>query len=98
MTKQRDTQSNEATSQIAESLQQLTVTTQQIANCLGFLVIRFSDYRKKPDTERIPFLNRLGFDRHAIAGILGTTPNTVSVQLSRCKAAKKRKTAAAEED
>lgn len=98
MAKQQDAQSNEATLRIAESLQQLTMTTQQIANSLAFLTMRFSDYRKKPNTERIPFLNNLGFDRHAIAAILDTTPNTVSVRLSQLKASKQDKKPTADEE
>ena len=98
MAKPQNTQSSETSTQIAESLQQLTVTTQQIANCLGFLTIRFSDYRKKPDTERVPFLNSLGFDRYAIAAILGTTLNTVSVRLSQLKASQQRKKSTTEDN
>jgi hypothetical protein len=56
MATQQDAQIDKAVSQVSKPLDQLTTTMQQIANCLGFLAIRFSDYRKKPNTERIPFL------------------------------------------
>jgi CRP-like cAMP-binding protein len=98
MAKKQSSQAGENDYQLAESLDQLTARLQLVANCLGFLVVRFSDYRKKTDTERIPFLNSLGFDRNDIAAILGTTPNTVSVRLSEFRASKKRKKSTAEED
>ena len=98
MARQGDAEIDEAVAQIAKSLQQLTGSTQQIANCLGFLTIRFSEYRKKPNSESMPFLNGLGFDRHAIAAILGTTPAVVSTRLSEFRASKKRKESASDED
>ena len=98
MAGQQDALDGEALGKMADSLQQLTAANQQIANCLGFLTIRFSGYRKKPKSESIPFLSSLGFDRHAIAAILGTTPEAVSVQRSKLKASKKRKQSGSPED
>jgi hypothetical protein len=63
----------------------------QIANTLGFLALRTSDYKEKTDTEQILFLANLGFDRNSIAAIVGTTPNTVSVRLSEAKAQQDKK-------
>lgn len=96
MGKGEDAQTHQAALQIAKSLQQLTATTQQIANCLGFLTIRFSHYRKKPKQEGMQFLHSLGFDRHAIAAILDSTPGAVSARLSELRSPKKRKESAAE--
>ena len=58
----------------------------QIANCLGYMALQMSEVKDKADTERIPFLNRLGYHRNEIAAILDTTPGTVSKQLSITKA------------
>jgi len=63
----------------------------QIANTLGFLAIRTSEYKDKTDTEQILFLADLGFDRYSIAGIVGTTANTVSVRISEAKAQQEKK-------
>jgi len=95
---EHDAWTAEAVDRTANTLNQLSASTQQIANCLGFLTVRFSDYRKKPKGEGIAFLNSLGFDRHAIAAILDTTPGAVSVRLSQLKASKKRKESSATED
>jgi hypothetical protein len=65
----------------------------QIANTLGFLALRTSDYKDKSDTEQIIFLANLGFDRNSIAAIVGTTPSTVSVRLSEAKAQQAKKPA-----
>jgi CRP-like cAMP-binding protein len=91
MAREKSAQTQKEAAQIAKSLEQLTATTQQIAHCLAVLTIRFSDYRRKPKSECIPFLRDLGFDRNAIAAILGSTPDSVSVQLSKLKASKKGK-------
>jgi len=64
---------------------------QQIANTLGFLAMQTSDYKGKPDTDRIIFLSNLGFDRNSIAAIVGTTPATVSTRLSEAKAQQSKK-------
>ncbi len=39
----------------------------------------------KKQRDQIAILSRAGFDRHDIAKILGTTPGTVSVELSVLK-------------
>ena len=41
--------------------------------------------------EQIMLLSRAGLDRHEIAEILGTTPGTVSVELSVLKKTKKQR-------
>jgi hypothetical protein len=62
---------------------------QQIANCLAYLVINTDDLKGKNKQELMSILSDLGFDRNAIAGILQTTPEAVSVRLSELKASKK---------
>jgi len=62
---------------------------QQIANCLGYFVVTSGDLKGKPNNELIPVLASLGFDRNSIAAILQTTPETVSVRISRLKAKSK---------
>jgi CRP-like cAMP-binding protein len=59
---------------------------QQIANCLAYLVISTEELRSKSKNDLIPILASLGFDRNSIASILQTTPETVSVCLSRLRA------------
>lgn len=98
MAKKHSTQTDEAYVDVSRSLDQVSVALQQVANCMGFLVIRFSDYRKKTNKECIRFLRSLGFDRRAIAAILGTKPDTVSVELSRFKSSQRRRKTDAEED
>ena len=63
----------------------------QIAYSLGYLALQMSDLKGKADTEKIPFLARLGFHKNDIATILDTTPGTVAKQLSVAKAAKRLK-------
>ena len=70
-----------------------SASLQQIANTLGFLALRNSDYKDKSDTDQIIFLSNLGFDRNSVAAIVGTTPNTVSVRLSEAKADQAKKPA-----
>ncbi len=59
---------------------------QQIANCLGYLVVHTDELKGKSNNDLIPILGSLGFDRNATASILQTTPETVSVRLSQLKA------------
>jgi hypothetical protein len=59
---------------------------QQIANCLGYLVVHTEELKGKSNNDLIPVLTSLGFDRNVIASILQTTPETVSVRLSQLKA------------
>jgi hypothetical protein len=58
---------------------------QQIANCLGYLVVHTDELKGKSNNDLIPILASIGFDRSSIASILQTTPETVSVRLSRLK-------------
>ncbi len=53
-----------------------------IGRCLAAIALRVSRSQLKTDKARIHYLQGLGFDRNDIAGILGTTPATVSVRLS----------------
>ena len=62
---------------------------QQIANCLGYLVVHSEELRGKSNNELIPILMSLGFGRGGVAAILQTTPETVSVKLSQLKAKSK---------
>jgi transcriptional regulator len=52
-------------------------------NLLGLLLVR-----ERKQTEQITLLNRAGFRPAEIAALLGTTRNTVSVELSIQKRAK----------
>jgi hypothetical protein len=54
-----------------------------ISRSLAVIALQFSPVRRGTDTEKIHLLNALALDRHQIAGILGTTPPTVSTLLSR---------------
>jgi len=58
---------------------------QQIANCLGYLVVHTEEMKGKSNNELIPILASLGFDRSSIASIMQTTPKTVTECLSRLK-------------
>lgn len=66
---------------LAEELQDrpdgLTAFESKLVNLLALLLVQ---ERKQP--EQIALLNRAGFRPAEIASLLGTTPNTVSVQLS----------------
>lgn len=62
----------------------LTAFESKLTNLLALLLIQ---ERKQP--EQISLLNRAGFRPSEIAGLLGTTPNTVSVQLSLQKRERK---------
>jgi len=59
---------------------------EQIAKCLGYLVLHTEQLKGKPNSDLIPILASLGFDRNSVADILQTTPGTVSVRLSKLKA------------
>jgi len=59
---------------------------QQIAHCLAYLVLQTDELKGKSNNDLIPLLAGLGFDRSSIASILQTTPETVSVRLSRLRA------------
>ena len=65
------------------------VHLRQIANCLAALLIESASFKEMDGTARILRLNDLGFDRNAIAALVGTTPGTVSVRLSEARAAQR---------
>lgn len=60
-----------------------------ISRSLGAIALRLSRSQLKTDKVRIKYLQALGFDRNDIAGILDTTPATVSVRLSEHRSGKK---------
>jgi hypothetical protein len=62
----------------------LTTFESKLVNLLALLLVQ---ERKQPD--QISLLNRAGFRPIEIAALLGTTPNTVSVELSNQKREKK---------
>jgi len=69
----------------------ISKSLQQIANCLGYIVVHTSEMKDKNDADKIPIFYNLGFDRFHIASVLGTTPGTVSVRLSELGLTKRRK-------
>ncbi|MFQ6091120.1 MAG: hypothetical protein ACE5OR_00305 [bacterium] len=86
MAKRKDPDVRKEDPRIAQQLQGATLALQQIANSLGYMVLQMSDLKDKNNSEKMPMLTSLGFDRKAIAAILRTTPETVSVTLSKMKA------------
>lgn len=78
-----------ATKRSTSSASQINLSEQalqQIANCLGYLVVHTGELEGRSSNDLIPVLASLGFDRNATASILQTTPETVSVRLSQLKA------------
>lgn len=61
-----------------------------ISRSLAAIALRLSRSSLKTDKERIHYLEGLGLDRNDIAGILGTTPGTVSVRLSEKRSSRTR--------
>ena len=61
----------------------LGLALKQIAHSLAYLIVNTGELKDKTNKERITLLASLGFDRHSIASLLGTTPLTVSVALSK---------------
>lgn len=61
-----------------------------ISRSLAAIALRLSRSTLKTDKERIHYLKGLGLDRNDIAGILGTTPGTVSVRLSEKRSSRTR--------
>ena len=86
---QRETAENSG--EAAVSLAPLLDRLSTISRSLGVLALRLSPTRLKNDEQRIYFLQGLGFDRNEIAGILGKSPETVSVRLSERKRKRRRK-------
>jgi len=64
------------------ALKDAAESLRQIAKCLGYIVVNAGELKDKKDADKIPILHHLGFDRHQIAAVLRTTPETVSVRLS----------------
>ena len=62
-----------------------------IGRSLGALALRFAPSRPKSITDQSHFLRALGFDRNEIAGIIGTTPGTVSVRLAEGRTPRRRR-------
>ena len=56
-----------------------------IARSLAVIAMRMAPTRLKDQGPQILFLNAIGLDRNEIAGLLNTTPGTVSVTLSQKK-------------
>ncbi len=65
------------------AIENISKLAEQIANCLGFLVINNSEFAGKTDKEKIAILFNLEFDRNQTAAILEKDPDTVSVNLSQ---------------
>jgi DNA-directed RNA polymerase specialized sigma24 family protein len=81
----------EDTSDAVVDLSSINTALTQISRSLAVLALRLSPHRPKTDTEQIYYLHGLGFERHEISAILGTTPGTVSVRLSEKKSQAKRR-------
>jgi DNA-binding NarL/FixJ family response regulator len=67
----------------------LTKISGQLAQLVKLTAQSLTADRKQ--REQILLLSRAGLDRHEIAEILGTTPGTVSVELSVLKKTKKQR-------
>jgi DNA-binding NarL/FixJ family response regulator len=67
------------------TLQKISEQLKQLTRLVAITVIA-----EKKQREQILALSRAGLDRHEIAEILGTTPGTVSVELSVLKREKKK--------
>lgn len=64
----------------------------QIANVLAFLALQSDSLKgKEKYKDLIPLVVNWGFDRHATAALLQTSPESVSVRMSEIKAASKSK-------
>ena len=87
--RQRETEENSGEAPV--SLAPLFDRLSTISRSLGVLALRISPKHPKNNTQRIRYLQGLGFDRNEIAGILGSTPGTVSVRLSERKRKRRRK-------
>lgn len=71
-----------------DQLDSLTAFESKLVNLLALLLVQ-----ERKQSEQITLLNRAGFRPLEIASLLGTTSNTVSVQLSIQKREKKTATA-----
>jgi len=68
-----------------EQLTELTTKLDVISRLLALQICAQMRADSKVEKEQIEVLAQAGLDRHAIAGIVGTTPGTVSVALSKAK-------------
>ena len=91
MAARRQREAEENSGEAPVSLAPLFDRLSTISRSLGVLALRLSPTRPKNDKQRIHFLKGLGFDRNEIAGILGASPETVSVRLSERKRKRRRK-------
>ena len=62
-----------------------------ISRSLAAIALRLARSQLTTNKARIHYLQGLGLDRNDIAAILGTTPGTVSVELSVRRSAKQRR-------
>ena len=67
----------------------LAKISDQLSQLTRLVALSLTSDKKQRD--KIVYLSRAGLDRHEIANILGTTPGTVSVELSILKKKGKRK-------
>jgi CRP-like cAMP-binding protein len=72
--------------ELAERAEGMTPFESRMVSLLGLLLVQ-----GRIQTEQIGVLGRAGFKSAEIAALLGTTPNTVSVELSKQRRAKKLK-------
>jgi hypothetical protein len=70
---------------VAERPDGPTAFESKLVNLLALLLVQ-----QRKQVEQIGLLSRAGFRPNEIASLLGTTPNTVSVQLSAQKREKRR--------
>lgn len=70
---------------------EIGTTLKAIGRSLAAMALRLARSQLKTNKARIHYLQGLGFDRNDIAGILGTTPGTVSVELSVRRSGKQRR-------
>ena len=64
----------------------LTIFESKLLNVLALLLVQ-----ERQQADQITLLGRAGFSPSEIAALLGTTPNTVSVSLSKLRHSKKTK-------
>jgi len=70
-------------------ISELAAAAWAAACSLAAIAMRVGPLRTKTDDEKIVSLYAMGFHRNQIAGILGTTPGTVSVRLSEAGATRR---------
>lgn len=70
---------------LQSSLDKLSATFQVIANSLAYYISQSDGLQGKSIKDKIVLLDSLGFDRNVIASVLGSTPNSVSAQLSKVR-------------